>query len=157
MTLLPLDPRVRTVWRLKVALWLALPLLAALAVDVVALLRKSPWLPPGVLSASVVGLGVLLVAFIPLRYRAWRYALTDEELFLERGLLNRVRTVVPLRRIQHLDVSQDLLEREFGLGKLIVHTAGTRSSDVVVPGLAFETAESLRDRVKRFLLTDDTV
>jgi membrane protein YdbS with pleckstrin-like domain len=65
-----------------------------------------------------------------------------------------VRTVVPLRRIQHLDVSQDIIEREFDLGKLIVHTAGTRSSDVVLPGLDFEEAERLRDELKNFILED---
>ena len=75
---------------------------------------------------------------------------------LERGIWNRVRTVVPLRRIQHLDVSQDVLERNFDLGKLIVHTAGTRSSDVVLPGLRYEEAERLRDTVKHYI-TEDAV
>jgi uncharacterized protein len=61
---------------------------------------------------------------------------------------------VPLRRIQHLDVSQDILEREFGLGKLIVHTAGLRSSDVVLPGLQHEVAERLREEMKHYILED---
>jgi hypothetical protein len=65
-----------------------------------------------------------------------------------------VRTIVPLRRIQHLDVSQDVLEREFSLGRLVVHTAGSRSSDVVIPGLKLEMAERMRDEVKRYILDD---
>jgi hypothetical protein len=51
-------------------------------------------------------------------------------------------------------VSQDILEREFALGRLIVHTAGSRSSDVVIPGLPLDTAERMRDEVKRYILDD---
>lgn len=96
-----------------------------------------------------------MVVVLPLlRYRFWRYGLRTEELYLERGILNRVRTIVPLRRIQHLDVSQDVLEREFDLGKLIVHTAGSRSSEVVLPGLNYEEAQALRDTLKNYILED---
>jgi uncharacterized protein len=65
-----------------------------------------------------------------------------------------VRPVVPLRRIQHIDVSQNLIEREFELGKLIVHTAGTRGNTVIVPGLRIDEAERLRDRIKHYVLED---
>lgn len=112
-------------------------------------------MPPGLLTGGFLALGVLASVIVPrLRYRFWRYVLTSEELYLERGIFNLVRTIVPLRRVQHLDVSQSLLEREFGLGKLIVHTAGSRSGDVVLPGLRNEDAERLRDHVKRYILED---
>jgi uncharacterized protein len=73
-----------------------------------------------------------------------------------RGVFNRVFTIVPLRRIQHLDVSQDIFEREYDLGKLIIHTAGTRSSEVILPGLAIEEAERLRDEMKK-VITDEAL
>ncbi len=111
--------------------------------------------PVGTYTAVVLVLGALVTIAIPLlRYKYWRFTLMDEELFLERGILNRVRTVVPLRRIQHLDVSQDVLEREFDLGKLIVHTAGTRSADVVVPGLDYAEAEQFRDDLRNYITED---
>jgi membrane protein YdbS with pleckstrin-like domain len=112
-------------------------------------------LPTGVPTAIPAALGLAYAFFIPgLRFRFWRFALREEELLIERGILTRVRTVVPLRRIQHLDVSQDIFEREYELGRLIVHTAGTRSSDVVLPGLAIEEAEHLRDTIKHYVLED---
>jgi len=89
-----------------------------------------------------------------LRYRYWRYALGPEELILERGVLVRVRTIVPLRRVQHLDIAQDLIEREFGLARIVLHTAGTRHSAVVLPGLRQEQAEALRDAIKRYPLEE---
>ncbi|MFK7847872.1 MAG: PH domain-containing protein [Rhodothermales bacterium] len=112
-------------------------------------------LPGGVLTGILLVIGIVITITIPrLRYKYWRFDLRTEELYLERGILNRVRTIVPLRRIQHLDVTQNILEREFNLSKLIVHTAGSRSGDVVLPGLRFEEAEQLRDDVKRYILED---
>ena len=151
-----LDPDIKKVWMIKLALGWAVLVLAALTYDVLGFFDPNRLLPFG-LTGSVLVVGVGLALVLPrLRYRFWRFDLRPEELYLERGIWNRVRTIVPLRRIQHLDVSQDVLERNFGLGRLIVHTAGTRSSDVVLPGLRYEEAERLRDEVKHYI-TEDAV
>ena len=153
----PLDPAIKTVWTIKLALGWGVVVLGVLAYDVTQLFDPERWLPFGVLPGAMLVLGLALAFGLPrLRYRFWRFALRPEELYLERGVWNRVRTIVPLRRIQHLDVSQDLFERNYDLGKLIVHTAGTRSSNVVLPGLRYEEAERLRDEVKHYI-TEDAV
>lgn len=150
----PLDPAVVKVWGIKTGLGLALVLLGCLVMETVWLVNGTATIP-FVFSGSLLLLSFLIAFFVPrLKYRFWRYELRDQELFLRRGILNRVSTIVPLRRIQHLDVSQDIIEKEFSLGKLIVHTAGTRSSDVVVPGLSMKVAENLRDTVKDYILED---
>jgi hypothetical protein len=149
-----LHASIRSIWTIKLAAVSAVFFLAVLFYDLTHLFSTSS-LPFGVLSGTVLVLAGLLCWFWPrLRYRAWRFALRPEELYLERGVLNHVRTIVPLRRVQHLDVSQDLLEREYALGRLVVHTAGSRSSDVVIPGLPLEEAERIRDEVKTFVLED---
>ena len=147
----PLDPAIKKVWTIKLAAGWAVVMVGMLVWDVIRLFDQSRSLPFGVLSG-----GALVFLLPPLRYRFWRFNLSTEELYLERGVWNRVRTIVPLRRIQHLDVSQDVVERNFDLGKLIVHTAGARSSDVVLPGLRYEDAERLRDEVKHYI-TEDAV
>lgn len=151
-----LDPAIRTIWTIKLAGLATLVAFGVFFYDLTHLLGGTGgWLPAGVPTVLVVVLGALYSLIWPrLRYRYWSYQLRPEELFLEHGVLNRVRTIVPLRRIQHLDVSQDILEREFSLGRLIVHTAGSRSSDVVIPGLPLDTAERMRDEVKRYILND---
>lgn len=149
-----LHPSVLTIWRIRGGLWWGVFFLAAAAYDVVHLFRDG-LLPPGVLSGAVLIVAGLYVWQVPrLRYRAWRYGLVGDELYVERGVLNRVKTVVPLLRLQHLDVSQNILEKEFDLGKLIVHTAGTRNSTVTVPGLAHAEAEALRDQMKAYVADD---
>ena len=151
-----LEPSIKKIWTLKFAL---ISVGATIATFVYELSRffgqYTTIIPLGVLSACVLIIGVAITLTVPrLRYRYWRFDLGTEELYLERGILNRIHTIVPLRRIQHLDVSQNILEREFNLSKLIVHTAGSRSSDVILPGLLMDEAEKLRDDVKRYILED---
>ena len=154
-SLTALDPDLKSVWRIKLCLLHTAVFLTALFFGV------TQWFSGanGTVIFSVLGslllLMVLYITFWPRwRYRAWGYGLHEDELVLERGVITNVRTVVPLRRIQHLDVSQDLFEREFDLGRLVIHTAGTRSSDVVIPGLPLPTAEQIRDDVKQYILDD---
>lgn len=152
----PLSPAVKVVWRIKLGLFWLLVLGGTATYEILAFLGNSERvLPPGTTLLLVLIVGSAMTIFVPeLRYRFWRYNLRPEELYLERGILNRVRTIVPLRRIQHLDVSQDVIEREFDLGKLIVHTAGSRSSEVVLPGLRYDEAQALRDELKHYVLED---
>ena len=148
----PLAPAVKITWRIKSGIFWIILLGVALTVDLAVLFRSGGSGTPGLLSAAVIAVGTTFVALIPsLRYRFWRYELQTEELILVRGIWKRVHTLVPLRRIQHLDVSQDLIERNFGLARLVVHTAGTQGSSVTLPGLQHEEAERLRNDVKLFI------
>jgi uncharacterized protein len=106
-------------------------------------------LPTGLLiGAALVLLVYLAVLAPPRRYRAWGYGMDSEELQVRRGVWTRVQTVVPLDHVQHIDVSQGPLERACGICSLILHTAGTLHSQIVLPGLARSTAEGMRDEIR---------
>ncbi|HEX7069224.1 MAG TPA: PH domain-containing protein [Rhodothermales bacterium] len=151
-----LHPSIRAVWTIRYALWSALVFAGALVRDVVAFIDSSSDLPPaGVLTVLALLGGIAVTVVAPrLRYRRWKYELRPEELYLEQGVFTRVRTVVPLRRVQHLDVSQGILEREYELARFIVHTAGTRASTVLLPGLHIDEANRLHDTVKAYVLEE---
>jgi membrane protein YdbS with pleckstrin-like domain len=51
---------------------------------------------------------------------------------------------VPRSRVQHTDVSQGPLERRYGLGTLVIYTAGTSHSRVNLEGLDHEVARRIR-------------
>ena len=151
-----LEPDIQKIWTAKYGFLGSIAVLASVVYELLRFFDGRPALGfPGVLFGAILLGAILLTIFLPrLQYRFWRFDLRAEELYLERGVVNRIKTIVPLRRIQHLDVSQNILEREFSLSKLIVHTAGSRSSDVVLPGLKLDEAEQLRDDVKRYILED---
>jgi membrane protein YdbS with pleckstrin-like domain len=80
--------------------------------------------------------------------------MTEDELHIQHGLWTRTRTVVPFGRVQHIDVAQGPIERAFGVGSLILHTAGTRSSAVDLPGLEFGEAGQMRDVIRSKIRQD---
>jgi hypothetical protein len=102
------------------------------------------YVPVGVFAVLLV-VGVGLAA---LRYRLWGYEVRDDSLYLERGVLTRVRTVVPFVRIQHVDSARGPVERLLGLASTVVYTAGSRGADVQIPGLTPEGSDELQDRLK---------
>lgn len=138
-----LDRRIVWVWRLRL-----LAETAGLVVLVLVLDRfMSGWFSP-LLLAVVVVLGlVLTIVWPPARYRAWGFQVREGDLFVRRGVLSRTTSVIPHTRIQHVDTRSDLLERWLGLARVIVHTAGLRGTELIIPGLSAEEAETLRDRL----------
>jgi membrane protein YdbS with pleckstrin-like domain len=86
-----------------------------------------------------------------IEYQHIRYRADHEGLEIRRGVWWRHVINVPRSRIQHTDVSQGPLERRYGLGTLVVHTAGTQYARVQLGGLDHESAVRIRD----FLLPRD--
>ena len=105
--------------------------------------------PPAYVLLPLLALLIYPALVSPLRhYRSWGYRMDEEELRLAHGVLTQVEMLVPLKRVQHLDISQGPLERAFGVCRLVLHTAGTAHSQVVLPGLSRETAEAMRAEIR---------
>src|SRR5688500_16806990 len=127
---LPLDPRVVTLWRLGSAVGFGIPLAAALAACAAAwLMRPELLLPAAVATTVVAALFAWGVAVRPGRaYRAWGYRIDDRVLELRSGVVFQVSQLLPLARLQHVDLRRGPLERSLGLASLALHTAGTREA-----------------------------
>ena len=140
--------------RLSLAL-LLIPMAIGLTILDRLVLADSPVNPGGALAAVGWVLALTGIVVTPQRqWVRWGYALDGEALRVVRGFLFFTDTVVPLVRVQHIDVGQGPIERLFGIGHLIVHTAGTHNSIVVLPGLAPADAEAMRDAIRRRIVTD---
>ncbi|HXV12858.1 MAG TPA: PH domain-containing protein [Candidatus Krumholzibacteria bacterium] len=101
--------------------------------------------------ATIVGLGILAWRWPVLEHRRTAYRVNDDGIEIRKGVYWRQVINVPRSRIQHTDVSQGPLERNFELSTLHVFTAGTEHSEVTLPGLAHPLALRIRDH----LLTGD--
>ena len=143
----PLSPSQNKVLRARgIVLAAALVAAAVLAEGILAVAEAAPM---GIIVATAALIGLLLIFVLPeRRYRAWSYGVTADELHVQNGIWLRTLTIVPFGRVQHIDVSQGPFERRYGVGALTLHTAGTRASAVVLPGLALEDAERLRDEIR---------
>ncbi len=145
-----LDPRYVLVERIA-------GVIVGLCIGGPAILGFGIWLaaswPPGFvywisLAGLVVALGLLSWAIYSLpaaehRRASWR--LSESGLEIRRGIFWRREITVPRARVQHTDVQQGPLQRQYGIAKLVVHTAGTVAASVELSGLSLPIAKWLRD------------
>jgi len=141
-----LAPRVQIQWGIRTAIGFVV--LGSLVTAVLVNLNVNPLVAPLVIVA-LIGLGLVWVV---LRYRVWVYQIRSDAIYLERGIVTHVRTLVPYVRIQHVDTSRGPLERALGLSTLVVYTAGSRGADVSIPGLRPDQASDLQQRVKELAI-----
>ena len=105
------------------------------------------------LAVLVVGVPAALVAPMVL-WRRWRYEIRAEEIDLRHGLFTVRRTLVPIRRVQHVDTESGPLQSLFELATVSFHTA---AGSTKIPGLLQSQAEDIRRRVAELTRTrDDT-
>jgi membrane protein YdbS with pleckstrin-like domain len=105
-------------------------------------------------SPVLVGAGFGLFVFTGvlysiLRYRNWGFEMRDDYLYLEHGVIRKVKTKVPYVRVQHVDTQRGLVDRIAGLSSLVVYTAGSRGADVGIPGLLPEDADDIQEELRK--------
>jgi hypothetical protein len=106
------------------------------------------WLPALLGWLVIVGLLVFRVCWHPRRaYRGWGYRLDERVLEIKEGIWFRTLTLLPLSRLQHVDLNAGPVERGLGLASLVFHTAGTHNAIIVLPGLEADRARELRDHL----------
>ena len=80
-----------------------------------------------------------------LGWRHTRYSLSDHDLFIETGWWRRRRAIVPTRKVQSVELSQNFWSRAFGICALRLGVAGGGGfSAHIVPALSRAEAEALR-------------
>jgi membrane protein YdbS with pleckstrin-like domain len=146
-----LNPRIRTVW-------LAVSVVAAVALAYVVGLAPTETAVQPPVPLSIVVFGVVLVVGVVyqyLRYKAWGFEIQDDAVYIEHGVVVRVKKVVPFVRVQHIDSRRGPVERASGLASLVIYTAGSRGADVSVPGLTPERADELRERLRELAIENE--
>ena len=103
------------------------------------------WLGP----VFVVVYGALAIGVRPrLRYRVHRWEVTDEAVYTLTGWLSRTWTLVPISRIQTVDVTRGVMQQLFGLASVAVLTASSEGT-VRVPHLEAGVAQRVADDLAR--------
>jgi uncharacterized protein len=98
------------------------------------------------LAALIGACGVVWALYWPRAvYRRLTYRLDDTGIIIASGVLWRSEAMLPRVRIQHTDVTQGPLQRRYGIATLRLYTAGSRFTEISLPGLAHGDALALRD------------
>lgn len=138
-----IHPHIRIVWTIK---WLLISVVAAI-VGTIVLSSRSNLETLLLAVAAVSPVAGLVLAFV--RYHRFRYAVSDDGVYVRRGLLTVNETVVPPESIQQVDIDEPLLSRPFGLVSVRIYTAGTFGGRIAIPGLDRERATDLAEQLDR--------
>lgn len=144
-----LDPRAIKLWRTTYLVGFGIFILAMLAVSIsvgFAAPAARIWLALGWMALTAL---CLWFSFWhpPRYYRTWRWRIDAKVLEIRSGKLVERTRLIPLNRLQHVDLERGLFERMYGLSSLVIHTAGTHAAATTIPGLEADTAARLRDHL----------
>lgn len=112
-----------------------------------------------VLSLALLGFYLVMLYLIAVVvYNHFHYAVEDEGLRMEYGIINKRHITIPYRQIQNVNITGTLIDRILGITKLEIESAGstypdkrevvggTRSkAEGFLPGLSMKEAEHLHD------------
>jgi len=79
-----------------------------------------------------------------IRFRVHRWEVTPDAVYTLTGWLTRTWTLVPIARIQTVDVSRGVLQQLFGLASVAVLTASSQGT-VRVPNLELDVAQRMAE------------
>lgn len=97
---------------------------------------------------ALLSIYIIVVLLILFGFKWKGYIMREKDIIYRTGLIFRKRVHIPFNRVQHCEVAQDLIERNFNLAKLKIYTAGGSRSDLSIPGLLHDDAL----KMKQFIL-----
>ena len=104
-------------------------------------------------SGSVQGLFVAGFLFFPtliasvIRYFSLRYRIAKEELVVTEGIFFRRNRTVPIKRIQNIDLMQNVMHRLFNVAEVRIETASGTEPEATLRVLSMDQVEELRSAI----------
>lgn len=88
---------------------------------------------------------IMLSYFLAIRgFSQKGFAIREKDISYKSGIFWKTVVNIPFNRVQHAEVKQGPLERFYNIAQLRIFTAGGSSSDLRIPGLLPDQADSLK-------------
>ncbi|WP_447757917.1 PH domain-containing protein [Sphingopyxis fribergensis] len=102
------------------------------------------WIVPAI--GAFLAISLLAAWFQWLRFR---FAVGDDEVVIESGVLSRQHRTIPFDRIQDVSIEQGLVSRALGIAKVGFETgAGGKENDASLDAIALGAAQALRTTIR---------
>ncbi|MFW6045432.1 MAG: PH domain-containing protein [Natronomonas sp.] len=102
------------------------------------------------------GIGVIVVlwflvvlAYQLVYYQRFEYELTPETLDIVSGVVSRRHREIPLRRVQNVDISRNVVHRLAGIARIEFETAGGSSTEASLQYVSYPEAKRLESEIGR--------
>ena len=119
------DPKAKNVMRVSSAIGSGLLIIAGVIAAAILVASDTVAKIILIIPALIAVLAIIDIIAVPeIRYRRYKYYLDDEMLVVEEGLWFITRSIAPIERIHQIEVKRGPVDRMFGMGNVIVTTAG---------------------------------
>lgn len=100
----------------------------------------------------IIGLifGLFVIPSNLLNYYYFKYLVTSKELIIHSGVLSKKQRVIPINKIQNINITQNFVQRILGISKVQIETAGDVSSEGVLESLKTFKALEIKSIIKEF-------
>lgn len=136
-------------WRVNGGLWSLLAWVVPIYFGLVKYFgAELGWWLIAVTAVAALALSLLLLFVVPeVRWRQWQYKVDEHEIDLHHGIWFTRRTLVPVKRVQHVDTRQGPILRRYQLSDVVISTAATTHK---IPALDEATADAVRSDISTF-------
>ena len=102
------------------------------------------WL--GLIGLTLIGIPWTFVVSSPIFYKTFRYGITDDFLYIKSGIWTISESVVPMAKIQSIELTQGTIMRKYGVSSVEI---STMSDHLGIPYVEEEVAKKLRDDIAK--------
>jgi membrane protein YdbS with pleckstrin-like domain len=142
-----IDQKALSVWRISAALNAIFYLVILGGFWFVQRFFETPWWVIALAVSLFIVLVIVSVFILPvMQWKRWRFEVHEHEIDIQRGILIKKRTLVPMVRVQHVDTKQGPILQRYKLSTVIISTAATVHE---IPALDAEQADQLRDYISK--------
>ncbi len=103
-----------------------------------------------IIISGIISLLVLLDIFLfpVIRYNRYKYLITNERIEVKKGLFLITRSIIQIKRVQKIEISDGPIDRKFNLANVNIFTA---AGMVDIKFLNKEEAESITEEINNLL------
>ncbi len=96
---------------------------------------------------GAMGIGLLASLYSIAQCRVYRYWLTRDQIVIKQGVLFRSVRHVPVERIQNVQITENILHRMLGVGRLQLESASGNKPEAIINVLSTDAIQTIRDHV----------
>lgn len=115
--------------------------------------------PPDLVFYALIGVLTLVYALIIIEiekgFNRRRFGIREKDIIFQRGFFVFKETIVPYKRIQHVEIKQNLIFKAFKLFSLKVYTAGSSAGDLSIKGLNQDNADKIKAQILKVADIDE--
>lgn len=96
---------------------------------------------------------VILLLTAYMRYRNFLFYIDDsaQSFVLESGVFNKAKVLIPLDKIQQVNINQSFINKLVGVFSVEVESAGSKEKEVVIDSVSYAVAQALRSELIRYI------